>query len=130
VTGPSEPRAGGQPAARAVPSHLVPLPPGMPLRQRPAEVLEALAGQFRPEGWSYIRSDGVLGVLSLPAVSVWTNGRVLWWATLDGGTTWPAADAPGAARRLAWSPAERRHLSTGQMGGGLRSRIGGTAARL
>jgi hypothetical protein len=101
VTGPSEPRAGGQPAARTVPSHLVPLPPGMPLRQRPAEVLEALAGQFRPEGWSYIAADGVLGVLSLPAVSVWTNGRVLWWATLDGGTAWPAADAPGAARRLA-----------------------------
>ena len=49
----------------------------------------------------YVISDGVLGVLSLPAVSVWTNGRVLWWRDSDGGTAWPAADAPGAARRLA-----------------------------
>ena len=73
----------------------------MPPRQRPADALEALAGQVPVPGWACICSDGVLGVLSLPAVSVWTNGRVLWWATADGGMTWPAADAPGAARRLA-----------------------------
>ena len=36
-----------------------------------------------------------------PGVSVWSNGRVLWWRTADGGTDWPAADLPGAARRLA-----------------------------
>ena len=41
-----------------------------------------------------------LGVLSLPAVTVWTNGRVLWWRAGQGETTWPAADAPAAARLL------------------------------
>jgi hypothetical protein len=40
-------------------------------------------------------------VLSLPAVSVWTNGRVLWWRAGEDETIWPATDAPGAARRLA-----------------------------
>ena len=83
------------------PAHLVPAPPCMPPRQWPAGALEALAGQIRDPGRFYVVSDGVLGVLSLPAVSVWSNGRVLWWATADGGMTWPAADAPGAARRLA-----------------------------
>jgi hypothetical protein len=48
---------------------------GMPPRQRPAEALEALARQIPGPGLFYICSDGVLGVLSLPAVSVWSNGR-------------------------------------------------------
>lgn len=99
LTGIPEPRAGGQSAARAVttPAHLL---PGMPPRQRPAEALEALARQIPGPGRFYICSDGVLGVLSLPAVSVWSNGRVLSWRDGDGEMTWPAADAPGAARRL------------------------------
>jgi hypothetical protein len=85
------------------PPYLLAAPPGMPPRQRPAEVLDALAGQLRQRGIGplYGTSCRHLGVLSLPAVSVWTNGRVLWWRTADGGMTWPAADAPGAARRLA-----------------------------
>ena len=80
-----------------------PCPP-FPPRRRPAEVLEMLADQLREDragGSFYICTDGVLGVLSLPAVSVWTNGRVLWWRVADGETAWPAADAPGAARELA-----------------------------
>jgi hypothetical protein len=80
---------------------LVPVPPGFPPRQRPAGALEALARQLAVPGWFYICSDGVLGVLSLPAVSVWSNGRVLWWRDADGEVTWPAADAEGAARQLA-----------------------------
>jgi hypothetical protein len=37
-------------------------------------------------------------------MAVWTNGRVFWWQDGLGGTTWPAADAPGVARRmLHWS---------------------------
>ena len=56
------------------------------------------AGQLPERGQSYIVADHVLGVLSLPAVSVWTNGRVVWWRTGEGEVTWPAADAPGAAR--------------------------------
>jgi hypothetical protein len=82
------------------PAHLLPVPPGVPPRQRPAEALEALAAQLAEPGRFYIVTDGVLAVLSLPAVSVWSNGRVFWWATADGGVTWPAADAEGAARRL------------------------------
>ena len=82
-------------------AHLLPAPPGFPPRQRPAGALEPLAGQLRPADRFYTSADSVLGVLSLPGVSVWTNGRVLWWRTMDGETTWPAADAPVAARRLA-----------------------------
>ena len=82
------------------PPHLLPAPLGFPPRQRPAEALAALARQLTGPGRFYIYSDGVLGVLSLPALSVWSNGRVLWWRTVDGEVTWPAADVPGAARRL------------------------------
>ena len=62
------------------PAHLLPAAPGFPPRQRPAETLESLVGQI-PEPGAVLRlsADGVLGVLSLPAVSVWSNGRVLWW---------------------------------------------------
>jgi hypothetical protein len=83
------------------PAHLLPAPIGFPPRQRPAEALEALARQIPERGRFYVVSDGVLAVLSMPAVSVWTNGRLFWWRDGDGGTAWPAADALGAARRLA-----------------------------
>jgi hypothetical protein len=83
------------------PPHLLPAPPSMPPRQRPAGALEALAGQIHQGTRCYLCADRVLGVLSLPGVSVWSNGRVLWWRAGDDETTWPAADAPGAARRLA-----------------------------
>lgn len=82
------------------PAHLVPAPPA---RQRPAEALHSLAAQLRQRG--IINLYGAccdrLGVLSLPSVSVWTNGRILWWQTSDGTqTTWPTADPQGAARLL------------------------------
>ena len=41
-----------------------------------------------------------IGVLSLPAVSVWTNGRVLWWRADGAENGWPAADPEGAADQL------------------------------
>jgi hypothetical protein len=44
----------------------------MPPRQRPAEALEALAREIPRPGRFYICSDGSLGVLSLPTVSVWS----------------------------------------------------------
>lgn len=98
MSGPDELRAGGSPAARAVPAHLA--APLTPPRLRPAEALERLAGQL-PEGTrTTLRTDGTLAVLSTPAASIWSNGRVLWWHTGDGEVTWPAADAEGAARRL------------------------------
>jgi hypothetical protein len=70
-----------------MPAHLIPVPPGFPPRQSPAGALEALARQLTGPGRIYVASDGGIGVLSLPAVSVWTNGRVLWWQDGDGGTT-------------------------------------------
>ena len=83
------------------PPYLLPAP--LP-RQRPAEALEALAGQLRQHGLTHLygTSSRLFGVLSVrEGVTVWTNGRVLWWRAADDETTWPAADAPGAARRLA-----------------------------
>ncbi len=71
--------------------------------QRPALVLRSLADQLRERGVTSLYGAACrhFGVLSLPGVSVWTNGRVLWWQAGDDETTWPAADAPGAARLLA-----------------------------
>jgi hypothetical protein len=103
VTAPCELRTAGSPASCAVPAHLVAVPPGAS-RQQPAEALQALARQL-PEGTrTTLRTDGVLAVLSTPAVSIWSNGRVMWWATEDGEVIWPAADAEGAALRLANVP--------------------------
>jgi hypothetical protein len=79
------------------------LPPVPTPRQRPADALHALAAQLRQRGITGLYGNACdrLGVLSLPAVSVWTNGRLLWWRAGEEETTWPAADAPGAARLLA-----------------------------
>lgn len=87
------------PAYLSAPVGLFPPRPG----QRPAEALHALAVQLRERGIRdlYGASCARFGVLSLPAVSVWTNGRVLWWRAGDKATTWAAADVSGAARTLA-----------------------------
>ena len=83
------------------PPHLLPASDGFPPRLRPADALVYLAGTLtRLPEHVYISSDGVLGVLSLPGVSVWTNGRVLWWRSGDGETIWPAMDPGGAVRIL------------------------------
>ncbi len=73
-------------------------------QQRPSLALRALSAQLREHGLSrlYLAACARFGVLSVaPGVTVWTNGRMLWWQAGDDETTWPAADAPGAARRLA-----------------------------
>ena len=83
------------------PAYLLPAPPP---RQRPARALDALAAELRQRGMTgmYTASCRLFGVLSVSAgVTVWSNGRVLWWRVGDEETTWPAADVPGAARRLA-----------------------------
>jgi hypothetical protein len=75
-----------------------------PPRQRPAEALAMLAGLLRERGLThlYAASCRMFGVLSVAReVTVWTNGRVLWWRAGPDEITWPAADAPGAAKRLA-----------------------------
>ena len=85
------------------PPHLLPAPAEFPPRQRPAQVLEALAALLRQRGITslYGAACDRFGVLSVSAgVSVWTNGRVLWWRAGDHETAWPAADPDGAARIL------------------------------
>jgi hypothetical protein len=75
--------------------------------QRPAQALHTLAGQLRQRGITSLYGNACdqLGVLSLPGVSVWTNGRILWWRTGEGTQiTWPATDPEGAVRLLT-SPA-------------------------
>ena len=49
------------------PPHLLPAPPGFPPRQRPAEVLDALAVQLRQRGLThlYTASCRLFGVLSV-----------------------------------------------------------------
>ena len=86
------------------PPTLRPAPAEFPARQRPAEVLDALAAQLRERGLTHLygASCGWFGVLSVAAgVTVWTNGRILWWHANGTNATWPAADHPGAARQLA-----------------------------
>jgi hypothetical protein len=86
-----------------IPAHLLPSPVGFPPRQSPNEALYALAGHLREQGITSLYGCACdrFGVLSVSAgVSVWTNGRVLWWHTADGETTWPAADPEGAVRIL------------------------------
>lgn len=99
MTAPCDLRAAGPSASCAVPAHLVRVIPGMTHRPL-AQTLQALAGQLPKSTRITLCTDDVIGVLSTPSASVWTNGRVFWWATADGEETWPAADAEGAARQL------------------------------
>jgi hypothetical protein len=68
----------------------------------PVQALRALADQLqlRGVGQLYGYACEHLGVLLLPHVSVWTDGRVLWWRAGSQRTSWPAADPDGAARIL------------------------------
>ncbi len=72
-------------------------------RQRPAAALRALAAQLRAAGITrlYGSACALFGVLSVAyGLTVWTNGRLLWWQTGDDQESWPAADPQGAARAL------------------------------
>ena len=77
--------------------------PAFPPRQQPAEALHALVGQLRTAGITrlYGTACTLLGVLSVTSgLTVWTNGRLLWWQACGNQETWPAADPQGAARAL------------------------------
>ena len=72
--------------------------------QRPSLVLRALAAQLRRHGQPrlYMATCARYGVLSVSSgVTVWTNGRILWWRSGADASTWPAADYQGAGMRLA-----------------------------
>jgi hypothetical protein len=87
-----------------LPPHLLPSPAGSPPpRLRPADALRALARLLQQRGVTrlYGYACAVLGVLSITyGISVWSNGRVIWWRHDSDQTTWPAADPEGAARLL------------------------------
>jgi hypothetical protein len=87
------------------PPHLLPSPVSFPSRMRPVQALRALADQLQQRGVTQLYGYACerLGVLSLSGVSIWTNGRVLWWRVGTEETTWPAADPDGAARILSRS---------------------------
>jgi hypothetical protein len=74
-----------------------------PPRLRPVDVLRALADLLRARGITRLYGSActMLGVLSVAnGLSVWTDGRQLWWRTGDNQTTWPATDPNSAARLL------------------------------
>jgi hypothetical protein len=87
-------------------------------RQRPAASLDALATQLRAAGITRLYSSActLFGVLSIAyGLTVWTNGRLLWWQTGNEHVTWTAADPEGAARILA---AVTRNLNEPEPSGG------------
>jgi hypothetical protein len=72
-------------------------------RQRPAAAIGALEGELRAAGLTrlYAASCARFAVLSVDyQVTVWTNGRLLWWRAAGEGVSWPAADPQGAVRQL------------------------------
>jgi hypothetical protein len=72
-------------------------------RRQPAAALRALAAHLRAAGITqlYGSACALFGVLSVAnGLTVWTNGRLLWWQTGGNQATWPATDPQGAARAL------------------------------
>jgi hypothetical protein len=74
-----------------------------PWRLRPVDVLRTLADLLRTRGITrlYGSACAMLGVLSVAyGLSVWCDGRQLWWHRDGERTTWPARDPDGAASLL------------------------------
>jgi hypothetical protein len=74
-----------------------------PARLRPANVIHALADLLRADGITRLYGNActMLGVLSIAdGLTVWTDGRRLWWDRDGHQVSWPAADPDGAARHL------------------------------
>ena len=66
---------------------------------RPAAVLRALVDQLQARLYGAACSRfGVLGVVH--GLTVWTDGRELWWQPGDDAIHRPATDPDGAAREL------------------------------
>jgi hypothetical protein len=74
-----------------------------PWRLRPADALRALADLLRANGLTRLYGSActLYGVLSITyGLTVWCDGRRLWWQLNDDQATWPATDPQGAARIL------------------------------
>jgi hypothetical protein len=73
-------------------------------RQQPRDVLAAVELGLRELGLDHLYTHAypLIGVLSVTAgITAWCDGRLLTCRHASGNITWPAADALGAARRLA-----------------------------
>ena len=73
-------------------------------RATPATAAASLASQLAQAGITrvYTAACDRYALISVTAgLTVWTNGRVLWWHHPDQPGTWPAADPAPAAARLA-----------------------------
>lgn len=78
-------------------------------RGHPGAILGDLEAALRRRGVGglYGTAAGGYGVLSVgPGLSVWCDGRVLWWIRGGKRTSWAAADTEGAAGALAKLAAE------------------------
>jgi hypothetical protein len=67
------------------------------------DALRALADQLQARGLIRLYGSACarIGVLSVAyGLTVWTDGRDVWWGTGDDQVRLPAADPEGAARKL------------------------------
>jgi hypothetical protein len=77
--------------------------PPPPSRRCPANVLRILTDLLRANGITrlYGSACALYGVLSIAyGLTVWCDGRHLWWHRDGKRTTWPAGDLDRAARLL------------------------------
>jgi hypothetical protein len=86
-----------------------PAPPGT-APSSPGHLAATLARLLAQHGLSriYTAACHLFAVISVAGLTVWTNGRVLWWTRDGQPCTWPAADPEGAAAHLAGLAAPRR----------------------
>ena len=72
--------------------------------EHPGVVLGSLKAALRQRGLSQLYGAACLvyGVLSVrPGLTIWCDGRRLWWVRAGQRTDWPASDPQGAADELA-----------------------------
>jgi len=90
------------PFPRPAPPGTAPSVPG-----HPAAVLARLLTRHGPTR-VYVAACHLYAVISVTAgLTVWTNGRQLWWDQPGQPSTWPATDPEGAAAHLAGLAAPR-----------------------
>ena len=73
-------------------------------RRGPGNVLAAVEAGLRELGLTrlYLRACPIVGVLSVAhGVTAWCDGHTLTWRCAGVPTSWPIADAQGAAEQLA-----------------------------
>ncbi|HEY2579428.1 MAG TPA: hypothetical protein VGI74_24220 [Streptosporangiaceae bacterium] len=97
ITRPTTNRLHGQTASP-------PLTTRPPTPHQPKDVISELATHLRNLGITatmYTAADHHRALLSLPHITIWTNGHTLTWTYHGQPTTWPAHDITTAAQVLA-----------------------------